>query len=29
MNEENDFYQLLNSDQRILFMSATPRIYRL
>ena len=28
-DEENDFYQLLYSDQRILFMSATPRIYDL
>ena len=29
VDEENDFYQLLHSDQRILFVSATPRIYEL
>ena len=29
MDEKNDFYQLLHSDQRILFVSATPRIYEL
>ena len=26
-NEDDDFYKLLNSNQRILFMSATPRVY--
>ena len=29
MDEENHFYQSLNSTQRISFMSATPRIYEL
>jgi superfamily II DNA or RNA helicase len=29
MNEENEFYKLLNSNYRILFMSATPRVYEM
>jgi superfamily II DNA or RNA helicase len=28
-NEEDDFYKLLNSDHKILFVSATPRVYEL
>ena len=28
-NDDDDFYKLLNSNQRILFMSATPRVYEM
>jgi superfamily II DNA or RNA helicase len=28
-NEEDDFYKILNSDHKIMFMSATPRVYEL
>ena len=28
-NEDDNFYKLLNSNQRILFMSATPRVYEM
>ena len=28
-NEDDDFYKLLNSDHKILFVSATPRVYEL
>jgi len=29
INEEDDFYKVLNSEHKIMFMSATPRVYEL
>ena len=29
IDEEDDFYKVLNSDHKIMFMSATPRVYEL